>query len=220
MGRRSKIGGWHRMKPDAIIYTVAGMCFGVILGWVMGTQQPGRPGAVTQVAAGAGQGASAPASTANQRQAPPLDEAKVRALTTILEGDPKNASAAVQLANVYFDAEQFDDAIGWYRKALDVDPNNPDASTDLGVSYYYTNRTDEALAQFEKSLAIDAKHTKTMLNKGIVLAFGKQDIKGASVEWQRVVELAPDSPEGAAAKRALEGVAAAHAQGAAPPANN
>jgi tetratricopeptide (TPR) repeat protein len=207
------------MKPDAIIYTFAGMLFGVILGWVMGTQQPSRPGATAQTA-GAAQGASAQGSTANQRQAPPLDEAKVQALTTILESDPKNADAAVQLANVYFDAERFDDAIGWYRKALEVDPTNPDASTDLGVSYYYTNRTDEALAQFEKSLAMNAKHTKTMLNKGIVLAFGKQDIKGATAEWQRVVDLAPDSPEGAAAKRALEGVAAAHAEGAAAPANN
>ena len=209
------------MKPDSIIYTLAGMCFGVILGWVMGTQQRTGPPPVGQVAAGAAQ--SAQGGTANQRQAPALDEAKVQALTTILSSDPKNAGAAVQLANVYFDAERWDDAIGWYLKALEIDPRNPDASTDLGVSYYYTNRTDEALAQFEKSLAMDAKHTKTMLNKGIVLAFGKQDIKGATAEWQRVVELAPASPEGAAAKRALEGVAAAHvsdgAAGAAPASN-
>ena len=209
------------MKPDSIIYTLAGMCFGVILGWVMGTQQRPGPAPAGQVAAAAAQ--SAQGGTANQRQAPALDEAKVQALTTILSSDPKNAGAAVQLANVYFDAERWDDAIGWYLKALEIDPRNPDASTDLGVSYYYTNRTDEALAQFEKSLAIDAKHTKTMLNKGIVLAFGKQDIKGATAEWQRVVELAPASPEGAAAKRALEGVAAAHvndgAAGAAPASN-
>jgi Tfp pilus assembly protein PilF len=215
------------MKPDALIYTLAGMCFGVILGWVMGTQQPGRPGAPAQVAATAAQGSASQGGatesgaaqgggTANQRQPPALDEAKVQALTTILSSDPKNAGAASQLANVYFDAERWDDAIGWYRKALEINPTNPDASTDLGVSYYYTNRTDEALAQFEKSLAMDAKHTKTMLNKGIVLAFGKQDIQGASAEWQRVVDLAPGSPEGAAAKRALEGVAAAHANGAAP----
>ncbi len=207
------------MKPEAIFYTLAGMFFGVILGWVMGVQA-GPRAASTPVASSATTGA-AQAGTTNQRTPPPLDEGKVQALTTILSSDPKNAGAAVQLANVYFDAEKFDDAIGWYRKALDLNPSDPDASTDLGVSYYYTNRTDEALAQFEKSLAMDAKHTKTMLNKGIVLAFGKQDITGATAEWQRVVDLAPDSPEGAAAKRALEGVASAHANGAAaPPAGN
>ncbi len=76
------------------------------------------------------------------------------------------------------------------------------------MSYYYTNRPDEALKQFENSLRIDPKHTKTLLNQGIVLAFGKQDLNGAAASWQKVVDLAPNSPEAQAAKRGLEGIAA------------
>ena len=132
---------------------------------------------------------------------------------------PKNVNATVQLGNVYFDAERWDDAIKWYEKALELDPKNADASTDLGVSYYYSNKPDQALAQFEKSLAISPTHTKTLLNKGIVLAFGKQDLKAAATEWQKVVELAPDSPEGQAARRALEGIASAHANPGSTPSN-
>src|SRR5689334_2532657 len=104
------------MKSDAIAYLVAGACFGVILGWVIGTQQAQRaaqsPVAVAQQAA---QGASAQGSQAasNQRQPPPLDEAKVQQLTTVLDKDPKNADAAIQLANTYFDAEHYQDAIKW-----------------------------------------------------------------------------------------------------------
>ena len=190
------------MKAESIVFAVAGMCFGVILGWVIGTQQAGaRP--------------AAPVATTQppqqQQQAPALDEGRVQALRTIIESDPKNASAHTQLANVYFDAERWNDAIEWYEKSLKIDPNDPDVSTDLGVSYYYTNRPDQALAQFEHSLRIDPKHTKTMLNKGIVLAFGKEDLGAAAEEWKKVVELAPESPEGQAARRALEGVASAHA---------
>ena len=191
------------MKPESIVFAVAGMCFGVILGWVIGTQQAG-PAASAQAPPAAQQ---QPA----QQQAPVLDEGRVQALRTIVDSDPQNASAHAQLANVYFDAERWDDAIGWYEKALKINQNDPDVSTDLGVSYYYTNRPDQALAQFERSLTIDPKHTKTMLNKGIVLAFGKQDLRAAAEEWKKVVTLAPDSAEGQAARRALEGVAAAHA---------
>ena len=112
------------------------------------------------------------------------------------------------------------DAIKWYSQAMDLDPKNADASTDLGVSYYYTGQTDRALQQFDVSLKIDPRHTKTLLNRGIVLAFGKHDLAVATVAWKRVVELAPDSPEGEAASRALEGVAAAgHPGGAAAPQN-
>jgi tetratricopeptide (TPR) repeat protein len=190
------------MKSESIVFAVAGMCFGVILGWVIGSQQSPRP----VVTAPAAQSAAA---SGNTRQAPPLDEAKVQSLTTILKSDPKNAGAAFQLANTYFDAERYPDAIPWYEQGLTLEPNNPDASTDLGVSYYYTGQTDRALQQFDRSLKLNPKHTKTMLNQGIVLAFGKQDLKAAADAWKKVVDLAPDSPEGQAAKRGLEGIAAA-----------
>jgi tetratricopeptide (TPR) repeat protein len=212
------------MKSDAIAYTVAGICFGVILGWVIGTQQArqaaGPPLQGTQAAQAAappaGQGAGS-----NQRQPPALDEGRVQSLTTILNSDPNNAQAAVQLANTYFDAERYPDAIKWYEQALKLSPNDADASTDLGVSYYYTNRADDALKQFEKSLQINPRHTKTLLNQGIVLAFGKQDLPGAEAAWRKVVEIAPDSPEAQAAKRGLDGIAAAQQGGAGtPPATN
>ena len=74
--------------------------------------------------------------------------------------------------------------------------------------YYYTNQADRAVKQFEHSLSIDPKHTKTLLNLGIVKAFGKQDLSGAAAAWERVVALAPDSPEGERAKKALEGLRA------------
>jgi cytochrome c-type biogenesis protein CcmH/NrfG len=197
------------MRLDAVVYTVAGMAFGVILGWVIGAQQLGRTAPVP-AAAPVQQSSAAPASgQAGGRQAPVLDQARVDQLTATLKSNPQDTTALVQLANVYFDAERFTDAISWYEKALALDPKNPDVSTDLGVSYYYTNRTDEALKRFEESLKINPKHTKTLLNKGIVLAFGKEDLKGAAAEWQKVVDLAPGTPEGEAAKRALEGVAAA-----------
>ena len=195
------------MKAESIVYTIAGMCFGIILGWIIATQQqPARAIAPAAEAAGNSQ-QQAPASSSGQ-QAKVLDEARVQQLTTIVNSDPKNADAAVQLGNTYFDAERYADAIKWYQQALSINPKNADASTDLGVSYYYSNRADDALKQFENSLRIDPKHAKTLLNKGIVLAFGKQDLTGAADSWRKVVELAPNSPEAQAAQRGLEGIAA------------
>jgi cytochrome c-type biogenesis protein CcmH/NrfG len=193
------------MKSDSIAYVVAGICFGVILGWVIGTQQA-RRSTISPAAASP----AVSQTTGTRAQEPPrLDEGRVQELNATLKQNPGDVTATIQLGNVYFDAERWDDAITWYRRALELDPDNPDASTDLGVSYYYTNRLDQALAQFERSLKMSPTHTKTLLNKGIVLAFGKQDLKAAAVEWQKVVELAPNSPEGQAARRALDGIASA-----------
>jgi tetratricopeptide (TPR) repeat protein len=201
------------MRADSIVFAIAGMCFGIILGWVIGVQQAGgrAPAAPAATAAAPAQGAAA-----GQAQPPPLDEARVQSLMTVIKSDPKNAGAAVQLANTYFDAERYPDAIKWYEESLKIDPSNPDASTDLGVSFYYTGQTDRALQQFTQSLKLNPKHTKTLLNQGIVLAFGKQDLAGAQAAWKQVVELAPGSAEAQAAQRALEGITAA-GHGAAPP---
>jgi tetratricopeptide (TPR) repeat protein len=193
------------MKSDAIAYGIAGILFGLIAGWVLGSQQAvARPSP-----AAAPQAAAAPPAGAAPR-APVLDEAQVTALKSVAQREPKNAAPRTQLANLYFDADRYDEAITWYTEALALTPNDVNVITDLGVCYYYTNQPDKALEQFNRSLKLDPKHTKTLLNVGIVKAFGKQDLQGASEAWQQVMKLAPDSPEAQAAKRALDSLQSAH----------
>lgn len=191
------------MKSESIVYGIAGVVFGLIAGWIIGAQQ-----ATTRIAAPPAQTAAAPASGGTQ--AAVLDETKVEALKTVAEREPANAAPRTDLGNIYFDAERYDDAIKWYGEAVKLAPNDPNLSTDLGVSYYYTNQPDKALVQFAHSLEINPRHTKTLLNLGIVKAFGKQDLEGASQAWQQVIQLAPDSPEGQAARRALDSMRSAH----------
>jgi len=153
------------MKNESIAYGIAGVAFGLIAGWIIGTQQPS-----SRTAAPVAQTAAAPAQNAPSQRAAILDEAKVAALKSVAENQPTNAQPRVELANLYFDAERYDDAIAWYQGALKLTPNDVNVSTDLGVCYYYTNQPDKALLQLSHSLSIDPKHTKTLLNIGIVKA--------------------------------------------------
>ena len=193
------------MKTESIAYGIAGVAFGLIAGWIIGTQQ-----GATRPAAPPAQAAAAPAPEAPSQRAAILDETRVTALKSVAEQQATNAQPRVELANLYFDAERYDDAITWYQAALKLTPNDVNVSTDLGVCYYYTNQADKALLQLSHSLSIDPKHAKTLLNMGIVRAFGKQDLEGATKAWQQVVDLGPDTPEGQAAKRALDTLKSAH----------
>lgn len=194
------------MKSESIAFAVAGMAFGLIAGWIIGTEQ-----ASTRAPASApAQGATSASSLQSGSRVAVLDEAQVNALKSIAEREPSNAKPRVDLGDAYFDAERYDEAITWYRDALRLNPSDVSASTDLGVSYYYTNQPDKALQQFDHSLKLDPKHTKTLLNVGVVKAFGKQDLDGALRAWQQVIQIAPDSAEGQAAKRALDSMRSAH----------
>lgn len=197
------------MKSDAIAFGIAGVFFGLIAGWIIGSQQAAsRPGATPPAAQAPTE--SAPAAASGSTRAAVLDQTQVNALTSVANREPSNPKPRVELANLYFDAEKYDDAIKWYSEAFKLNPNDVNVSTDLGVCYYYTNQPDKALDQFDKSLKLDPKHTKTLLNVGIVKAFGKQDLAGATEAWQQVLKIAPDSPEGQAAKRALDTLQSAH----------
>lgn len=198
------------MRADSIAFAISGMLFGVIVGWILGTQQ--SAGAVT---AAAPTSAAAPASPAEggRQPAAPLDEARAQALVAAAANAPSDPAPRVQLGNLYFDAERYTESVEWYEQALRLEPRDANVSTDLGVAYYYTDQPDKAIQQFEQSLKSDPKHTKTMLNMGIVKAFGKQDLTGAAAAWQQVIATSPDSPEAVAAKKALEGLQQAHPGG-------
>jgi tetratricopeptide (TPR) repeat protein len=190
------------MKTDAIAFGVSGMLFGLIAGWIIGTHQvptpvqaPAAP-AQTQ----APQGSSSPPAVVNQDQ--------VNAFKAIADREPSNAKARLELGNLYFEAERFEDALPWFVQALKIAPNDVEASTKLGIVYYSTNQPDKALDQFAQSLKLNPKHVQTLLYDGYVRAFGKQDLAGAQRDWQSLLEIAPNSPEAQKAKELLDGLRA------------
>jgi tetratricopeptide (TPR) repeat protein len=166
---------------------VAGVLFGVIVGYMLGAnQQPAgsAPVAVTTPAA-------APAST------PVVNEQELQGYRNVLASDPKNLRANVDLANRLYDAGRYAEAIPYYQQAFALDPKNVNVSTDLATALYYAGRSDEALAQFERSLSIDPRHGQTLFNVGIVKRDGKNDVKGAIAAWERLLTTVPDYPDAA-----------------------
>jgi tetratricopeptide (TPR) repeat protein len=194
------------MKRDSFIFALSGTVFGLLVGWIIGSQQgqPAAPvAAATTAAAPAAGAAGAPAP-------PPFDATRAAELERRAGAEPANVAVRTDLGNLYFDAERFDQSIPWYEAATKLNPKDVSVSTDLAVAYYYTNQVDRALAQIDRSLAVDDKHLKTLLNQGIIRAFGKQDLAGAAESWQKVVAIAPASEEGKRAQQGLEGLKAAH----------
>jgi len=108
---------------------------------------------------------------------------------------PNDVEAVVNLGNVYYDGEQFSEAIKYYQRALEINPNNPDVRTDLGTAYWYLGDADRALTEFKKSLKIRPKHPGTLFNMGIVEWQGKMDPSGAVVTWQELLKENPDYPQ-------------------------
>lgn len=186
------------MNALAIISGIAGMLFGIIVGYLIATQQgvaaSGTAASPTPVTASA----PAPAATG-----PAINEQELQAYRDILKNDPKNVRAATELANRLYDAGRYAEAITYYRQAFANDPKNISVSTDLATAMWYTGDADGAITQFQQSLAIDPTHAQTLFNMGIVKSQGKNDHKGAAEAWEKLLASNPGYPEAERVRRML-----------------
>ena len=108
-----------------------------------------------------------------------------------LQSNPRDVATLVELGNIYFDASQWTDAIGYYTRALNENPNNPNARTDMGIAYFYSGDPDRALKEFDRSLKTDPRHVQTLFNQGVVKLNGKNDPKGAIASWEQLLNIDP-----------------------------
>jgi cytochrome c-type biogenesis protein CcmH/NrfG len=108
-----------------------------------------------------------------------------------LKTNPKDVSTLVELGNMYYDAAQWNDAIGYYTRALNETPANPDVRTDMGIAYFNSGDPDRALKEFDHALKDDPRHVQTLFNVGIVKMSGKNDPKGAIAAWESLLKIDP-----------------------------
>jgi len=180
--------GRHRdvVTPLTAVTGIAGMLFGIIVGYMLGvSRNEVGPSPMTAAAAAP----VAPAAAVNEQE--------LQGWRNILASDPNNVRANVELANRLYDAGRYGEAVPLYQRAFAADPRNVSVSTDLATALYYSGRADDALAQFDKSLAIDPRHAQTLFNLGIVKRDARNDPKGAIAAWERLLVSAPEYPEAA-----------------------
>jgi len=120
-------------------------------------------------------------------------EGEIQLSKSILEKDPNNLQALINLGNAYFDADRYQEAINAYTKALVIDPKNPDVRTDMGIMYRKLAQFNQAIEAFRQAAYDDPKHLNSRFNLGIVLKHDKNDFRGAIQAWEEFLKLNPDN---------------------------
>ena len=196
-------------------YLLAAFCLvlGVALGYLFrGSASPAveTAPAATSDRSGANGGESG-ASPSPQQQAEMTKQA-VGPLLARLEVSPNDFDAIVNVANTYYDGQQYVRAIPYYERALKVRAEDADVRTDLGTSLWYSGDPDRAIAEFEKALQYQPDRPSTLFNLGVVRWQGKADPKGAIQAWEELLRRNPNHPQ---RQQVLELIARAkeHAKG-------
>lgn len=181
MTKKKKTVRLDHMILVAVACLVAGYFFGLGTGFVILKTPVPTPGPSSAPAP-----AIAPPGTALGSVSAETSELK-----QILEKDPKNHAVWVRLGNLYFDSNQYTEAIQAYTKALEIQPKDPDVITDRATMYRAIGNYQEAANEFRRAAAMDPKHLNSLLNLGVVLRYDLNDVEGAIKAWQGYLERNP-----------------------------
>ena len=191
-GKAPGAGQWT--STQAYVLSVICLLLGVAVGYLVRGSAPSN-NALTQVRASSAE--SLPASMAGGQQ-PGVGELRQMADTQAqpllkqLESDPKNSTLLYQIGNLYYDAQQYPEAVKYYENSLQIDPKATDVRTDMATAYHLMGQSDRAIHEYDAVLKIDGKHANALFNEGMVKWQDKMDLKGAIASWRRLLDAHPD----------------------------
>jgi tetratricopeptide (TPR) repeat protein len=191
-GNEPGAGRWT--STQAYVLSVICLLLGVAVGYLVRGSAPSSS-APTQ--AGAGATESLPSSMAGGQQPSAeqlrqMADTQAQPLLKQLKSDPKNSTLLYQIGNLYYDAQQYPEAVKYYENSLKIDPREADVRTDMATAYHLMGQSDRAIQEYDAVLKIDGKHANALFNEGMVKWQDKMDLKGAIALWKRLLEVHPD----------------------------
>jgi cytochrome c-type biogenesis protein CcmH/NrfG len=175
----------------AIICLVVGVAIGYLL---RGSEsQSATPSAASvspeQVPAGAmGMGTQQPTPEQMRRMA----DKQAEPLLAQLKTNPTDPQLLYNIGNVYYDTQQYQEAIKYYEQSLSVNPKAEDVRTDMAVAYFYSDDVDKALSELAVVLKQNPTHPNALFNQGMIRWKGKMDIAGAVSSWKTLLQVNPN----------------------------
>ena len=190
---QSNCANWT--STQAYILAVFCLVLGVALGYLFrGSASQGIPTTSASAATPDYHGRPGQSQPTAEQQKVMVDQS-VAPLLAILKTNPDDFDTILKVANLYYDGQQFPDAVKYYELAKKSQPQNPDLLTDLGTSLWYTGDADGAIAEFQQALKYRPNHPGTLFNLGVVRWQGKRDPKGAVQAWEELLQRNPDYPQ-------------------------
>ena len=187
----SASGNWT--STQAYVLSVICLLVGVAVGYLVRGSAPTQSAIANTGQTGLVAEQNGPQPTPEQLRQ--MADTQARPLLEQLKSDPNNAELLYKIGNLYYDAQQYPEAVKFYEDSLKIDPKAADVRTDLGTAYHLLGQPDKAMQEYDEVLKINGKHANALFNEGMVKWQDKMDMNGAIAAWKRLLETNPDYPQ-------------------------
>jgi cytochrome c-type biogenesis protein CcmH/NrfG len=154
-------------------------------------------------------GTPAPEAAAGAGAQGAVDQAQVAGLMQQLQANPNDTAVMQQLADVYYQAGDFATAGTFFDKILVIEPENISALLGRGATAYNVGNSTGAEKDWRAVIAVDPKNVDAHYYLGFMyLDSESPDMAKVKAEWNKVIELAPDSDIAKTIQQHLDSLAA------------
>ncbi len=181
-------------QSAAPTYLLAVICLivGMGVGYLLHTPKKAAPAAAQQGQQQAPVGAMAGGMPTSDQMSHMVTKA-AEPILSALQKDPKNADLLAQAGTVYFRAQQFETAAGYYEQALKIKPS-PEGFVALSNTYHNSGADDRAIESLNQALELDPKLPTALFNLGMLEWKVKNDPDAAIDAWRRLLKTNPNHP--------------------------
>lgn len=130
-----------------------------------------------------------------------IDKA-IAVLKSLVESDPANTTQALLLTNLYLENSQLAEGKAMLEALPQAAISDPTVYLNVGILFFNKNSAADAVAYFDKAIALDETKADVFYYRGLAHAQMKNVAK-AKADFERVIALAPDSPEARDSKQML-----------------
>jgi len=130
------------------------------------------------------------------------DEA-IKHLTIAVEADPADMENKLRLGNILVERGRLEEGQKVLASVDDSAIKDPAIFVNIGITLLNQNKAREALPLFEKAIALFPTDGSAYYYRALVRLQGG-DAAGTKADLAKFLEIAPNAPEAAAAKKALE----------------
>ena len=127
-----------------------------------------------------------------------LDTARVAELMQVIQSDPNDVAALQELGDLYFVAKDYGAAAEWEQRILDIEPDNITAHLASGAAQYNLGNSADAETHWRRVIELNPDDVNALAEAHYDLGFMyfsavPPDVERTIAEWQKVIEIAPDS---------------------------
>ena len=130
------------------------------------------------------------------------DEA-IRHMKIAIDKDPSDLENKLRLGNILMETGHMEEGRQLLATVDDSAVKDPGIFVNVGISLMNQNKADEALVYFEKGIKNFPAVGDSYYYRGLI-RLQKGDTAGMKADFTKFLELSPNAPEAAAARKALE----------------